>query len=217
MNLSESAKGAELLLKELAAKVVSPWQGTVVDLCNHLVDQEDFRIWTATCRPNAHHYGDGGLIVHTSEVVRTCLEVRNLYPQHEINEAELFLSALYHDAGKMWDYERTGIISPDDPAACTEIDREFYGWQGTSHKRKIHHISRSALVWSKALDEVGVHPNFRNDYEDAVLHAILAHHGQREWGSPVAPKSRVAWLLHLCDGISARLYDADTLDGVAGK
>ena len=209
-----NVKEALTSLKNAAASaVVCPqWQGIIVDLCNYLVDQEHFQTWTATSRHNAHHYGDGGLIVHTHEVVLSCIVVRRLYPQHEIDEAELFLSALYHDAGKMWDYERTDIISPDDPRACTEINREFYGWQATTHKRKIHHISRSALVWSKALDEVGVPSNFRKDYEDAVLHAILAHHGQRAWGSPVAPKSRVSWLLHLCDGISARLYDADTLD-----
>ena len=52
---------------------------------------------------------------------------------------------------------------------------------------------------------------FSNYHED-VLHAVLAHHGTREAGSPVAPKSRVAWLVHLCDGISARMYDADTMD-----
>lgn len=32
--------------------------------------------------------------------------------------------------------------------------------------------------------------------------------------SPVAQKTRVAWLLHLCDGISARMDDAETLDVV---
>ena len=39
-------------------------------------------------------------------------------------------------------------------------------------------------------------------------------HGQREWGSPVMPKSRVAWLLHLSDGISARMADCETTDHV---
>ena len=50
--------------------------------------------------------------------------------------------------------------------------------------------------------------------QEDVLHVILSHHGNRLAGSPVAPKTREAWIIHLCDGISARLYDADTWDVV---
>jgi 23S rRNA maturation-related 3'-5' exoribonuclease YhaM len=50
------------------------------------------------------------------------------------------------------------------------------------------------------------------DIEDEVLHAILAHHGFQEFGSPVQPNSKVAWLLHLCDSISARMDDVDKMD-----
>jgi 3'-5' exoribonuclease len=47
---------------------------------------------------------------------------------------------------------------------------------------------------------------------ERVTHNILSHHGQREWGSAVAPYSREAWILHLCDGLSARIDDCDRLD-----
>ena len=35
---------------------------------------------------------------------------------------------------------------------------------------------------------------------------------KRESGSPVAPKSRVAWKLTKCDKLSARINDSDTWD-----
>jgi 23S rRNA maturation-related 3'-5' exoribonuclease YhaM len=73
----------------------------------------------------------------------------------------------------------------------------------------IHHISRSAIIWAEAASRL--YTNYSKYYEP-VLHAILAHHGFREAGSPVAPKTRVAWLVHLCDNISARMDDADTFD-----
>jgi 23S rRNA maturation-related 3'-5' exoribonuclease YhaM len=60
-------------------------------------------------------------------------------------------------------------------------------------------------------------PELNTRYHDSVLHAILAHHGRREAGSPVAPKSRIAWLVHLSDQISARMADADTLDIIGHK
>jgi 23S rRNA maturation-related 3'-5' exoribonuclease YhaM len=166
----------------------------VEELAARLLTDERFLTWSGSSKPNQHHYGDYGLVIHTWEVVQTCRHNRLLYPQYNIDETELYLAALYHDAGKMYDYME-GSGAP---------------WTSAPHKRYIHHISRSAIIWSEAVSKT--HKAFQDKYADPVLHAILAHHGQRQWGSPVAPKSRVAWLLHLCDGISARLYDADTLD-----
>ena len=84
-------------------------------------------------------------------------------------------------------------------------------WKETKHKRLIHHISRSAIEWSNSFD-VEWEWEYKEKYHDEVLHAILAHHGCREWGSPVAPYSKVAWLLHLSDSMSARMNDCDKFD-----
>ena len=47
------------------------------------------------------------------------------------------------------------------------------------------------------------HPDKVSDHiSDSILDAMLAQD----------PKSRVAWLVCLCDNLSARMYDADTLD-----
>ncbi len=162
-------------------------------LCAVVLDDYRFPIWSGSSKPHLHHYGKGGLIIHTSEVIKLCLSNNQLL-NTGINERLLFLAALFHDAGKMWDY------APVDPT--------MVNWYGTEHKRKIHHISRSALVWSAAS-----HPTSLTQLEiDEVLHAILAHHGQREWGSPVRPATRLAWMLHLCDGISARMNDVDKIE-----
>ena len=82
-------------------------------------------------------------------------------------------------------------------------------WENSDHRRLIHHISRSSIIWNEACKKS---EHIWKRFADPVTHAILAHHGGRSMGSPVAPKSREAWILHLCDGISARVYDADTLD-----
>mgnify|MGYP003633668246 CR=1 FL=1 len=184
-------------------------------VCSHLLEDDRFSLWSGSAKSNQHHYGDGGLMQHTYEVICHCFSSLQTYDAHDwgydwqIDKAELFLAALFHDSGKMYDYEwyeaRSKTRGDELPAVY-----ERY-WQGTEHKRLIHHISRSALIWTEAakLDE-----KVYEKYHEKVLHAILAHHGQRSWGSPVAPKTRVAWLLHLCDGISARMYDADTSDVV---
>lgn len=177
---------------KLLAKDVLGYNARVI--ANQVFKDERFDRWSGSAKPEHHHYGTGGLCKHTWEVVQLCFVNKDALEIESINEEELFLAALYHDVGKLYDYEYVNE-----------------GWRGTAHKRLIHHISRSAIIWSNTFERM---PNLNKDLHDPVLHAILAHHGQREWGSPVAPKTQVAWLLHLCDGISARMDDYDRLDAV---
>src|SRR6202008_2041937 len=38
-----------------------------------------------------------------------------------------------------------------------------------------------------------------------LLHLVIAHHGEKEFGSPVEPKTPEAWALHLVDNLDAKL------------
>jgi 3'-5' exoribonuclease len=42
---------------------------------------------------------------------------------------------------------------------------------------------------------------------ERLTHAILAHHGRKEWGAPVEPQTVEAWLVHLADLAESRLWD----------
>lgn len=177
----------------------------VLQVSDYLLGDNRFPYWSGSSIKGQHHYGKGGLIVHTLEVVRLCFASIHCLREYEVDTTELFLAALFHDAGKLYDYEPVVRGYPDAP--------EYSEWVSTPHKRYIHHISRSALMWSEASKIV---PSIQSKYHDSVLHAILAHHTSREAGSPVAPKSRVAWLITLCDNMSARMNDADTWDIIKG-
>ena len=168
----------------------------VYDIASVVIGDPRFELWSGSSKRHQHHYGKSGLCQHTYEVVELCITNCSLL-QLNIDQVELYLSALFHDCGKMWDYE--------------PVDESYNEWVGTEHKRTIHHISRGALVWNAACTN---HSFKYGKYADAVTHNILSHHGQREWGSPVMPKTKAAWLLHLCDGISARMNDADKWDFV---
>jgi 3'-5' exoribonuclease len=144
-----------------------------------------------------HHYGTGGLLQHTWEVISLCMSTATFYAENGsahgkiISDKILFCAALFHDVGKIWDYAK------DSNAALP-------------HKRKIHHISRSAIEWNIFCRE----HNLNNYLTEEVTHCILSHHGQRQFGSPVAPLTREAWILHLSDSMSARVEDCDRLDMV---
>lgn len=157
-----------------------------------LLEDSRFDIWSGSSKPEQHHYGTHGLTIHSHEVMTLAFSARDIL-KLDIDPIELYFSVLFHDSGKMYDY--------------TTVDN--INFVATEHRRTIHHISRSGLIWH---DVAQIVPQIYDKYHDSVLHNILAHHGRREWGSPVMPKTKTAWLLHLCDGISARMNDCDRLD-----
>lgn len=184
-------------LKELAEQFHVP------DVAKEILDNPDFLIWSGAGKPNQHHYGKHGLIIHTTEVVDLCLMNNSFFQRDKskfVDDEKLFLAALYHDSGKIFDYAPIDTLGKDVP---------YKDWDGTLHKREIHHISESHVIWRL----VAAKTNYKDEKLE-VSHAILAHHGLREWGSPVSPHSRIAWMLHLCDGISARMDDCDRWDMV---
>ena len=174
--------------------VESLWQEAhnfnVSEIAYTVLNDHRFTIWTGSGESFSHHYGKGGLAQHTLEVVQLCL-TNNLSLGVKLDQKKIYLAALFHDVGKIWDYEPT--------------DAEYQNWQCAKHKKTIHHISRSAIIWSEAVKKA----NWAEPDIDDVLHAILAHHCMPDWGSPVMPRTRLAWLLHLCDALSARMDDCD--------
>lgn len=173
----------------------------VVDIANRVLDNPKFPEWSGSSRKEQHHYGRGGLIEHTLEVVELCLQTSKYFQNKSksVEDRQLFLAALFHDCGKMWDYE--------------PLDENYTEWQGNLHKKKIHHISRSVLEWNVACFDFTNYSHVKDtswltqEVQDEITHAILSHHGLKEWGSPVMPSTRLAYFLHLCDGISARTDD----------
>lgn len=170
----------------------------VSTIATHVIDDPRFAIASGSGKPQQHHYGDGGLLLHTYEVVKLAdsmsIELGGMkHKEGEISDTVLYLAALFHDYGKVWDYTRVGNGV----------------WSKSEHARTIHHISRSAIEFNLAIMNA---EGLCMSEADSVTHCILSHHGCREWGSPVAPKSIEAHILHHCDAISARSQDYLTLD-----
>lgn len=143
--------------------------------------------WKGWGSGHKHHAYEGGLADHTAEVVwaaRKYAEVMNL-PSDELRQ--LVAACLLHDIGKLQDYDKDG--------------------KPTQHKQFVRHVVASWAEWEKRCAE---HCKTYNTLAHAswphVGHAILAHHGRREWGSPVGPATTVAWLTHWADMASVQWW-----------
>src|SRR5512135_2131480 len=101
-----------------------------------------FEYWSGSHNAILHHYGRHGLNVHTSEVLELGLDCFDrLQIQKDVDLVEYFYAALFHDTGKMFDYDMFG----DQKNELGELVDPR--WEPTEHRRLIHHLPRSVLIW----------------------------------------------------------------------
>ncbi len=142
---------------------------------------------------NSHHAYLGGLLEHTLSVATLCQHVAVQYPR--LNGGLLVTAALLHDIGK--------------------TEEICYGETiGTSHQGELlGHI----LLGQKMIEErVGGLPRvFPRSKELELIHAVISHHGELEWGAFKRPQSAEALVLHHIDNLDARVKGF--FEVVAGK
>ncbi|MBQ1312654.1 MAG: HD domain-containing protein [Blautia sp.] len=129
-----------------------------------------------------HHSFIGGLLEHTLSVARLCDYMAGAYP---ILKRDLLLTAaLLHDVGKIRE------ISP------------FPLNDYTDEGQLIGHIVIGAQMVSELAARI---PDFPVVLKNELLHCILSHHGELEYGSPKKPALAEAVALNLADNADARM------------
>jgi 3'-5' exoribonuclease len=192
---------------ELRAKQATDWDfilqsvGSIHDprlrsLCETFLKEWGDRFRRAAAARKYHHARRGGLVEHTAQMMRVAKEVAPLYPQ--LNLDLLIAGILFHDCGKLWEnqFSETGFVMDYDELG------ELVG-----------HISIGLevvnLLWRKLNNEnSGVWKTYSPPSEDVrlhLLHLIGAHHGQKQLGSPVEPKTPEAMTLHCIDNLDSKL------------
>lgn len=156
-----------------------------------------------------HHAYEGGLLAHTVEVCDIALDSYCSMKKHESRDLSLHLqwieippsdillaAALWHDFAKIHEYAAEDVPCEWVGGEVVTVNRQ---WHSTSYRDTIGHISGSSAEFILAADKHGVDRRVMG----AVTHAILAHHGRREWGSPVEPQTLEAMILHHADMLSS--------------
>jgi len=168
-------------LDELLREITDPHLSALLDV---LLSEQSFRdiFLKAPAAKMYHHACIGGLLEHSLAVTNLCRHLCDRHP--ELNRDLLVTAALLHDVGKAFAYESTA------------------GFNFTDEGRLVGHVVQGTLIVSEAIAKV---KGFPSGLRVALLHAILAHHGALERGSPVTPKTLEAIGLHHADWLDGDL------------
>ena len=145
-----------------------------------------FRTWPAA---QMHHGAMRyGLLAHSLRVATLAEHIAMSYGSVVVpyDRSIAIAAALLHDIGKVRTLPAlAGAALPDEA-------------------QRLDHVTLSALMVQDALATLD--PPLGPARQDALLHAILAHHGRKEWGAPIEPQTIEAWLVHLADLTESRLW-----------
>lgn len=128
-----------------------------------------------------HHAYLGGLLEHTLSVMRLSVALCREYPS--LNRSLLVCGAALHDLGKI-----------------RELSWDM-GFEYTDEGRLVGHITMLAIFLDRKIRDF---PEFPAELRVELLHMVLSHHGELEFGSPKRPKTLEALALSHLDDLDAK-------------
>lgn len=151
---------------------------------------EDFmkRFSQHSAAKSVHHGYIGGLLEHTLSVAELCLMCAQHYPF--VNKDLLISGALLHDIGK-----------------TSELSAFPYN-DYTDDGQLLGHIVIGTVMIEEKLKQI---PDFPQKLRAELIHIILSHHGELEFGSPKKPALMEALILSFADNMDAKvetMYEA---------
>jgi 3'-5' exoribonuclease len=137
---------------------------------------------TAPAAKSVHHAWLGGLIEHVLSLCQLAKVTAAHYP--DVDFDLLLTGVILHDIGKIEElsYAR--------------------GFRYSNVGQLLGHIVIGMRMVEEKLREV---PDFPAPLRDLLLHMILSHHGEMEFGSPKVPMFAEAMLLHHLDNLDSKM------------
>ena len=180
-----SERDNDEMYKELLSLISSVKNPHLNALLNSVfIGDKEFvkRFRFSSAAKSVHHAFIGGLLEHTISVGKLCDYLASAYPN--LNRDLLITAALTHDIGK------TKELSPFPENDYTD-EGQFLG-----------HIVIGTMMLEEKIKNM---PEFPKLLREELLHCILAHHGEYEFGSPKKPAIAEALALNMADNTDAKM------------
>lgn len=133
-----------------------------------------------------HHNYLGGLLEHTNNMLKVAVSILPLYPKVQ---DDLVLTGIFlHDIGKTEEL-------------CYDIAFSY-----SDRGQLLGHISQGFMMISNKVEKLrqeGI--DFDQNVLDMLMHIILSHHGQYDFGSPKLPATAEAFMVNYIDDLDAKM------------
>jgi 3'-5' exoribonuclease len=151
-------------------------------LLNRIVadNEAQLRVWPAA--QMIHHAYRGGFLEHITKMAEVGLLLARAY---HANEDLVLAGVVLHDIGKL-----------------QELAYEGGSGSYTRDGNLVGHITLGVVMVREQINGIA---NFPAELRSQIEHLILSHHGIREHGSPVEPKTIEAFIVASVDELDAKL------------
>lgn len=168
-------------IREGLNKITNP---NLKSLIEKFISDSEFieKFKRAPAAKRAHHASIGGLAVHTRNVIKSGIKVCKIYPF--LNMDLIIAGSFLHDIGKIYEYTYQ-----------KKIDH-------TTDGRMLGHIIIGYEIILKKISKI---TNFPDELRLKLLHMVVSHHGELEYGSPIPPLFPEALVLHFMDNLDSKL------------
>jgi 3'-5' exoribonuclease len=168
-------------LQGLIAEIANPY---LKPLLESLFGDETIatRYRTAPAAKTVHHAWVGGLIEHVLSLAQLAKFTGAHYA--DIDMDLLMAGVLLHDIGKITELSYARSLGYSDEGQL------------------LGHIMIGVQMVDEHIRRI---PGFPPKLRDLLLHMILSHHGQLDYGSPKVPVFPEAMLLHLIDNMDSKM------------
>lgn len=176
----------EAMLAELNAAVDGFQSQPLQELTRELLRRYDEKLRYYPAAQRIHHAERGGLLHHTTGMLRLARAVAGCYPQ--LNSDLLYAGVILHDLCK------TEEMESDQMGVVRDYSREGL---------LLGHLVLGVTRVQEAANALGI------SGEPVLLlqHMLLSHHGEPEFGSPRKPMFPEAEALHWVDLLDARMNE----------
>jgi len=150
-----------------------------------VINDPRFFSWPAATK--VHHNYEGGLAVHTLQVVNHSISIWENYEGKDLDIEVIIGGAMLHDIGKLSEYTKDG-------------ERTTFGYLISHLVEGVERINDFCYK-----NEIPINTDRKILL---IKHIVLSHHEKLEFGSPVTPAVQEAVIVARADSLDA------TLDGI---